>query len=315
MRRIFILLLSLSHMAFSQPQPTPLPLASLQRVSIELAGNYFFNPWDNYNNVLALNSREIGQNPRFESTVGSYDKVVGDAGLGLGISYVLSHGLYLKVNLTRGAVDSHFAFHPVPEPSSGTTRLSTAFSQSIQFTHHLAEIGLKYQYKLSRRFDVHLATMVSFGFANVDYELMSGRFATGPVATGDPLVVNATLKDQSVGWSMDAGVRLHIRGPFSISLNGNLRRLQFEHLHGGVTHDAQGIDFEFAAYLAETENFFSVVPSFPDRTFTPLTFSPRANSLPVMDFASGFISSDTPLPEAVIDLVALGMSIGLEISF
>jgi len=302
-------------MAFSQPQPTPLPFASLQRVSIELAGNYFFNSWDNYNNVLALNSRAVGQNPRFESTVGSYDKIVGDAGLGLGISYALSHGLHLKMNLVRGGVDSRFAFYPDPELFSGTTRLSTAFSQSVQFTNHLAEVGLQYQYKLSRRFDVHLATMFSFGFAKVDYELMTDRFATGPVETGNPLVVNASLSDQSVGWGIDAGLRFHIHGPFSISLNGKSRRLQFDHLHGGVTYVTEGGPFEFASYLAETDNFISVVPSFPDRRFTVLSFSSYGGHLPVMDFASGFISDDTPLSEAVIDLVALGISVGLEIQF
>lgn len=240
--------------AFGQEE---VPWLSLERLSISTSGSYHFRPWHFYNNSLSLVEQAVRYDAAYTNPAGSYEKIVGDMGTGLVISYQLLEGLHIEglglYTMTGGSVR-------LEQP-----RISFPPSVTIQdLSLRVIEwgIGVRSTFSLGNEFDLNTALHVSRASGELRYDY-------GYIPTNrQEYLFEADLNDRSSAVRAAVEVSYRLFGLFQLTGGVEYRWLRFDNLEGWgkEIYRDKGFPYEgirpFQAKLAQTKGyFFGLIPS------------------------------------------------------
>ena len=233
------------------------PWLSLGRLSISTSGSYHFRPWHFYNNSISLVEQAVRYDATYTNPSGSYEKIVGDMGTGLVLSYRLLEGLHIEglglYTMTGGSV--RLELPQAPFPSSVTTQ---------DLSLHVMEwgIGVRSTFLLGNEFDFNTALHVSRASGKLRYD-----YAYIPTHRQEYLF-EADLNDRSTAVRATVEGAYRLFGPLHITGGVEYRWLRFDNFEGwgNEIYRDKVLPYEeirsFQAKLAQTKGyFFALIPS------------------------------------------------------
>lgn len=233
------------------------PWLSLGRLSLSTSGSYHFRPWHFYNNSLSLVEEAVRYDPTYTNPAGSYEKIIGDMGTGLVLSYRLWEGLHIegvgRYTMTGASVR-------LEQPRTSFPPSLTLQDLSLRVMEW--GIGVRSTFSLGSEFDLNTALHVSRASGKLRYD-----YAYIPTHRQE-YVYEADLNDQStvIRAAVEGAYRLF--GPLQVTAGVEYRWLQFDDFEGwgNEIYRDKGIPYEgirpFQAKLAQTKGyFFALIPS------------------------------------------------------
>lgn len=233
------------------------PWLSLGRLSFSTSGSYHFRPWDFYNSSLALVENAVRYDPTYTNPKGSYEKIVGDMGTGLVLSYRLWEGVHIEglggLTGTGGAVRLEL---PRPPFSASVT------TQELSLRLVEWGLGVRSRFPLGDGFDLHTSVHVSRASGKLRYD-----YAYIPSERQEYLF-EADLRDEKTAVRAAVEVTYSLFGPVRLTGGIEYRWLRFDNLEGGgkEIYREHSIPYEdilpFRATLAQRKGyFFGLIPS------------------------------------------------------
>lgn len=300
---LFLLSLTLSP-AFGQEGD---PWFSLGRLSLSTSGSYHFRPWHFYNNSLLLVEDAVRYDPVYGNPKGSYEKIVGDMGTGLVLSYRLLEGLHIEgagmYMMTGGSVRLEL---PQPPLSSSVT------TQDLSLRVMEWGIGVRSKFSLGDEFDLNTSLQVSRASGKLRYDyayIPSNRLE---------YLFEADLKDRStvIRAAVEGGYRL--LGPLRITGGVEYRWLRFDNFEGGGNEIYRDKTFPyedirpFQATLGQTDGyFFGLIPLEGSYISNPHLMRTLWNRTELYPSWWGNLQ----VKPASLDLSSLGIRIGVRYEF
>lgn len=303
-RLLAYLVLGLTAWAHAQ---TP-SLFSPHRFSLQLNSAYHFNPWENYNNALDIVSREIALNRFFIAPTGYYEKINGAISAQGELQYHLPEvgaKVFLLLRGNYGKQEAAFEFYPDPAQIVAPW-VSPAFHQKINFSFWSAGLGLRYRIPLASKWFGQAGLGVDRYSAMLDLQWRHSRNARGPLPEGSGETLAAKLKDQTWGGQIQFDVGWKILPPVSMVLGVNYRLAKFKAFEGEAIYNLFRAQ-TFTAELVEDPNYFGV------RVKEQPGSSQNAVTLPPLTFLTS--PDDKNRTPAVLDLSALGLTLGFQLEF
>lgn len=283
------------------------PWLSLGRLSLSTSGSYHFRPWHFYNNSLSLVEDAVRYDPTYENPKGSYERIVGDMGTGLVLSYRLLEGLHIEgagmYTMTGGSV--RLELPQAPFPSSVTT-------QDLSLRVIEWGIGVRSKFLLGDEFDLNTSLQVSRASGKLRYDysyIPSNR---------QEYLFEADLNDRStvIRAAVEGGYRLF--GPLQITGGVEYRWLRFDNFEGwgNEIYRDKGFPYEsirpFQATLGQTGGyFFGLIPTEGSSISNPHLMRTIWSRTEIFPFWWGNLQ----VKPASLDLSSFGIRIGVRYEF
>lgn len=245
-----------------------LPWLSLNRLSVSISSSYHYRPWTSYNASLRKAQDAVRYDPSYRNPEGSFEKILGDLGIDLSISYFIFEDLSFNViggyTGTQSKLDLTYLSSLSPMPSPPNTNVN----QELRLG--LTEIGggVRYQQRLAE--NLHLVfggTIVSSQLRFLfNYELNTALIDGKHPRTKYSFA--ATLSDKATSVRALVGLRWSFLSFLSSIAEIDYRWLRFESVRGTgkqiteyLTPTYNAFTKDFNALLGETDGYFGILLS------------------------------------------------------
>jgi len=249
----------------------------------------------------------VRYDPTYTNPAGSYEKIIGDMGTGLVLSYRLWEGFHIEGvgRYTMTGASVRLEQPRISFPPSLT-------QQDLSLRVMEWGIGVRSTFLLGNEFDLNTALHISRASGKLRYD-----YAYIPTHRQE-YVYEADLNDQNtvIRAAVEGGYRLF--GPLQITAGVEYRWLRFDNLEGwgNEIYRDKGFPYEgirpFQAKLAQTKGyFFGLIPSEGSYISNPHLMRTIWNRTEIFPFWWGNLE----VKPASLDLSSFGLRIGVRYEF